>query len=164
MDDRGFTLVEVIVAVLLTGVIVSSVYSVALSSRRGGGKADRRLLGAQASKAVAATLRNYVTADSNLVPGGALTIHGPNVLNPTGVTQWSLHTPGPPAIQTDSLGSVWALATGTHRIECPAAVGSDGPCFLPRILRTAPFNGYIEYTVAAGSPPQVTINVVWTEP
>ena len=46
----GYTLVEVVLAMLLTTVIVTSVFSVALTTKGGGGKAERKLKAAAGAR------------------------------------------------------------------------------------------------------------------
>jgi type II secretory pathway pseudopilin PulG len=157
----GYTIIEVIVSIMLTAVMVSAVFSVALTTKTGGGKADRKLLAGQAERSLTAALRSYVTADT-----ANTAIPGPNAAantgGATGAAGWSIHTA---AVQTDSMGvGTYALAVGTHILACPAAAGADAACFLAKALRNPPFNGTIQYVVAAGSPPQVTVTVNWTEP
>lgn len=162
----GFTLIEVVVSVLLTAVMVSAVFTVALSVKTGGGKADRKLLAGQAERALSATLKGYVTSDNTATN---TVIAGPNACARTGCgtpgpTSWNIHTPG---VQTDSLGDVYALTAAPvgseHVLTCVAAPGADAACFVPKVLRDPPFNGTIKYSVV-GSPPQVIVTVNWTEP
>lgn len=177
----GYTLVEVIMSILLTSVLVSAVFSVALSAKSGGGKADRKLLGAQAVAAMTDALKGYVTGDSNntMVNGPNFHYRGNHTVN-----TWHIHNPG---IQEDhsctvvtspSYGAgaptvggvqdVYALSTGDHCLVCVAssAGGADSACFLPKLLRDPPYNGSIFYTVSAGpnGAPRVQAGVWWTEP
>ncbi|MDX6770257.1 MAG: type II secretion system protein [Elusimicrobiota bacterium] len=164
IDRRaGYTLVEVVIAVLLTSIMVTSVFSVALTSKQGGGKSDRRLVAAQAAKRMTSQLRNFVTGcDCNATTGvcsaASCTIQGPTPR--AGVASWYLNDPTNAV--NDSRGDVWALASGVHTIT--------GTGVLPAWFLAAPFNGSVQYTVdnsvvVNGRPvPQVTLDVVWTEP
>ena len=166
---KGYTIIEVVISILLTAVMVSAVFSVALSSRQSGGKSDRKLLAAQASKTLSMVLRSYVTGE----PANTV-IAGPNAARnllpgpPFAPEMWHVHTPG---VQTDSQGDVYALApypnqgSLVHRLDC--LLPNDSGCFLPKLLRDPPYNGTIQYTVtvpAANAAPQVSVDVNWTEP
>lgn len=164
--DRGYTLIEVVIAVFLTAIVVTSVFSVAVSSSASGGKAERKMLAAQAAKSLSSALKDYVTGDSTISGNG---FQGPNSAN-SGAARWNLHVPG---VQTDSNGAVYALSpwpnvgTTVHTLTCVAAAPNDTTCFMPRALRRAPYNGSISYTVEVASPngpPKITINTTWTEP
>lgn len=161
----GYTLVEVVIALLLSSVMVTAVFSVALTSKQGGGKSDRKLVASQASKRVTAALRNYVTGCScDATTGfcgadcGFAGFEGPTPR--VGVASWYFNDPGNAV--NDSRGDVWALASGVHNIT--------GTGVLPQWFLNAPYNGYVSYSVnnsqvVDGRPvPQVTLNVIWTEP
>lgn len=161
--QAGYTIVEVVVAVLLTSIMVTSVFSVALTSKQGGGKSDRKLVAAQAAKTVTSQLRNFVTGcDCDPVSGAcsaaSCTVQGPTPR--TGVASWYLHDPANNVF--DSMGDKWALTTGVHRIT--------GTGVLPAWFLADPFNGYVEYTVdnsadVNGRPmPKVSLDVQWQEP
>lgn len=174
----GYTLIEVVISILLTAVMVSSVFSIALSTRAGGGKSDRKLLGAQGTKALGAALKGYVaesTAYSNTL------IFGPNAANRGNTPQsWNIDTPGiqedhactitqsgtPAQVTSISIGAeqdVPAMNPGSHCMVCVAAPPNDAQCFVPKLLRDPPFNGVAFYTVT-GTPPQVQIGMFWNEP
>lgn len=166
----GYTLVEVVIATLLTAVMVTSVFSVALTSKQGGGKADRKLVAAQTAKRMTAGLKNFVTGCScdatSGVCGADCGLAG--FLGPTpraGVASWYLNDPTNANAQNriiDSRGDVWALASGVHNVTGPGAI--------PAWFQAAPYNGYVTYSVdnsvvVNGRPvPRVTLDVVWTEP
>jgi prepilin-type N-terminal cleavage/methylation domain-containing protein len=174
MNRRGFTLIEIMVSMILTAIVVSAVFSIALSTRRAGTKADRRQLATHAEKSVAAALRAFVTGDST-----ATVIQGPNAANSN---RWSIDVPNvqqdyvscslDPTTGALTIGArqatAFALATGTHCLVCVAAAGADGGCFLPKELRVPPFNGYVSYTVSGAAAttgaPTVAISVQWREP
>lgn len=168
----GYTLVEVVVAMLLAAIMVTSVFSVALTGKAGGVKSDRRLVAAQAAKSLQQKLASYVCSD----PSNAL-IAGPSA-GPAcamGLCSWSLNVNG----YTDSLGSasnpVYALA--------PAAAPNEhvitGPGIPPpEISAAAPYYGKVSYSVtwptgcytlptspiAATCQPQIKVSVNWSEP
>lgn len=159
----GYTLVEVVIAVLLTSIMVTSVFSVALTSKSGGGKSDRKLLASQAAKRMTSQLRNFVTGcDCDPTTGAcsaaSCTIQGPT--NRGGVASWYLNDPANEVY--DSRGDVWALASGAHTIT--------GTGVLPQWFLNSPYFGSIQYTVdnsamVNGRPmSRVTLDVVWTEP
>lgn len=167
----GYTLVEIVVAVLLTSVMVTSVFSIALTAKTGGTKSDRKIVAAQAAKRMTSQLKNFVTGCSCDPASGACgadcALAG--FLGPTpraGAASWYLNDPTNNV--NDSRGDVWALASGVHNIT--------GTGVLPAQFLAAPYNAYITYTVdnsayASGSCgascrpiPRVTLDVVWSEP
>lgn len=150
------------VAVLLTSIMVTSVFSVALTSKQGGGRMDRRLVAAQAAKRMTSQLRNFVTgcdcnASTGVCSAVSCTIAGPTPR--AGVASWYLNDAANEIY--DDRGDVWALAAGAHTIT--------GTGVLPAWFLAAPYNASIVYTVdnsrvVNGRPmPQVTLDVVWTE-
>lgn len=166
----GYTLVEVVIATLLTAVMVTSVFSVALTSKQGGGKSERKLIASQAAKRMSAGLKNFVTGCScDAVTGacgadcGLAGFEGPTPR--AGVASWYMNDPANPNPDNrivDSRGDVWALADGVHTITGPGAI--------PAWFQAAPYNGRVVYTVdnsviVNGRPvPRVTMDVQWTEP
>jgi type II secretory pathway pseudopilin PulG len=161
--QAGYTLVEVVVAVLLTSIMVTSVFSVALTSKQGGGKSDRKLVAAQAAKTVTSQLRNFVTgcdcdADTGVCVAASCTVQGPTPR--AGVGSWYFNDPANNVF--DDRGDVWALTSGRHVIT--------GTGVLPAWFLAAPYSGSVQYTVdnsvvVNGRPmPRVSLDVVWTEP
>jgi prepilin-type N-terminal cleavage/methylation domain-containing protein len=156
--SRGYTLVEVVVSMLLMSIMVSSVFSLALSARQSGGKSDRRMEASQAAKQMTGLLRNYVTGD----PATTL-IDGPNAKNPA--NRWSLSdsTVSPPIVETCTAGACvpagYALAPGSHTVTG----------VLPGWFAGPPYNAELKYYVGTetidGLPaPQINVWVDWTEP
>jgi prepilin-type N-terminal cleavage/methylation domain-containing protein len=176
----GFTLVEVIVAMLISCVMITAVMGVAITGVRSGGpKNMRRILADQAISQLSGQLKAYVTAcgcspNTGVCPVAPCTtsgtgLDGPNSSN-VGVGTWYLS--GAPGAEVggvattivDSQGATkWALTTGVHTLSN----------VLPAI-EAAPYSGHISYTVtwAAGvgaipgptDVPSVTFNATWTEP
>ncbi|MHB2025275.1 MAG: PilW family protein [Elusimicrobiota bacterium] len=172
INRGGYTLVEVIIALLLTAVIVSAVFSLALTIKAGHVKIDRHLMAQQSSRELTSVLKSYVTADCS-----AATING--ISAPNG--SWSLT--GIPGVHSnpvsDSCGSCYALAPGHHVLSN----------YIPSRLSQAPYNGKICYDVnyagacsidptctntsvaaapcqsaSPAGPPSVCVNVYWVEP
>ena len=142
--EGGYTLIEVVISILLTAIIVASVMSVALSSKSSSVKSDRKIIANEASRALTAMLKGYVTADYN-----QSAVRGPG----TGAGGWKL--PG------DS--SPYALDCGAH---------NNITGILPAWFAGAPYNATISYNVSnsggptcvPGSPPKVDVTVTWSEP
>lgn len=172
--SSGYTLVEVVVAMLISCVMVTAVMGVAITAKQGGVKNTRRLQADQAISQLSAQLKGYVTAcgcnpQSGSCPAPACTtIPGPNTANGSGVASWYLNgAPGAGGTSiVDSMGSKYALTCGTHKLSN----------VLPAI-EASPFNGNITYTVwwPPGQPncpalpgpsgaPIVTFSATWTEP
>lgn len=171
----GFSLVEVMVAMLIGAVMVTAVLGAAVSATQGTAKSNHRAALNQGIAQVSAELKNYVTAcgcvkSTGACPAGNCTlISGPNSNN--GANTWSINlAPGPSGTITDlDYGNGWALACGinggTHRLSgvVPA-------------LEAAPYNGQISYTVswpvggcsatvpANTDAPAITFNATWNEP
>ena len=154
--ESGYTLVEVVIAMLLTSIMVSSVFSVALTAKQSGGKAERRLMATQVNRQMTGMLRNFVTADNS-----ASSLPGPNA----GVNRWSMdNAAATPPINDTSCLNCYALDPGSHTVTG----------ILPSWFAGPPFNATLEYyvagTVAANPPltattsPSVNVTVNWTEP
>lgn len=176
----GYTLIEVMVATLITALLAVATIEVALSTKSNSVRLDRRILANQTSKAVQSALKAYVTGDPNSTATG---LCGPNTLNGGTLNARGMMTSCTRAmwcisnsLMTDSPGGggsnpCYALNPGTHILSCtgmrPPPSLDDRLCLLPYALVQPPYNGYVQYTVtysAAGAPPQVAINVNWTEP
>ncbi|HEX4048634.1 MAG TPA: prepilin-type N-terminal cleavage/methylation domain-containing protein [Elusimicrobiota bacterium] len=166
----GYTLVEVIVAMLISCIMVTAVMGVAVTSKEGSGKAMHHLMFNQGIAQLSAEVKQYVTAcgctKAGACPAPNCTeVLGPNTNN-AGVGTWYLNgAPGAAGNLVDSMGNVWALACGAHTITGVVPT-----------LEAAPYNGSITYTVSypvsgtcAGTPtatdaPAVSFAANWTEP
>jgi hypothetical protein len=133
----------VVVAMLLAAVMITSVFTVALSNKRSGHKQDSQVMAQASTQGVMKILSTYVTADWNQT-----VVSGPN---PRGTNSWSLD--GQDYIDDDRPG-VWALAPGSHTIKGqPGGLDPDG--LLPR-LRGDPYKGSLIYCVQWLNCPQCT--------
>lgn len=156
--SKGFTLIEVIVSVLITAVMVSSVFSISLTSKTSNVKADHTLIAAQASRALATTLQGYVAADPlaskfTCAAEGQGCVTGPSRAGLAPAQSWSL--------AWDTNAGVYALNPGTHTLQG----------YLPRWFEQKPYFAQVQYYVAFIGPggtdtqtPWVNITVTWTEP
>jgi prepilin-type N-terminal cleavage/methylation domain-containing protein len=182
----GYTLVEVVVAMLISCVMMTAVMGVAVTAKQGGGQQAHRMMFNQGIAQLSAQVKEYVTAcGCSAATGGTCPSPGcadPGISGPntgpgiTGVNQWYLQDTsvnpgiydfdGPP-----NAGGVaratWALSCGDHYITgiVPA-------------LEVPPYQGYIHYQVGwptlgtcsvPGVPgkndmPVVQYTAVWTEP
>lgn len=175
----GYSLVEVVVAMLISCIMVTAVMGVAVTSKQGSAKTMHRMLFNQGIAQLSAEVKQYVTGCGCIKSTGACpapqctTILGPNTNN-AGVATWYLNgAPGPGATGRliDSQGPVWALACGVHTITgvfptAPASAALEAP----------PYNGTIQYTVSypiggctASAPsavdvPRIDFAANWTEP
>ncbi len=68
LDSKGFSLAEILVAILLTAIVSLGVISVALSSKQGGSIANNTLIGSDSSRRLADKLKQFVTADTSCAP------------------------------------------------------------------------------------------------
>jgi len=137
----GFTLLEVVVAMLLIGIMSVMCMPAFLTGRMADGRANRSVAAADAVRRLAEELKLYVTADPALA-------NGPG----TGVDGWFL--PG------DTSG-LRALESGVHNLDLAHQASWAAPI--------APLGGALSYTVAvrstpAGPQPTVTFLVSWQEP
>lgn len=137
---------------LLTAVMVSSVMSVALTTKKSSGKADRRLIADEQARRLSLLLQNYVTGDTGTCTPICY-----------GGTSWQLPSPMQDDCGTGSWPTVcYALSPGSHTVRN----------LLPDWLEDAPYNGTITYfvgqsqtyAVANGSVPVVSITVNWADP
>lgn len=136
--EGGYTLVEVIIAMLLVLIMSSAIMGTALTGRQSTGRTVRRAQAAQAVRRVAEALKVYRTADTAAAagPGGA----------PNG---WGL--PG------DSCGCA-AFQNGVHNLS-PAV-------WTPELTAQGGAISYTVTTAntALGPQPTVAFNATWTEP
>lgn len=123
----GQTLIEVVMATLISAMTTTAVFSVLLSSFYSTAKADKRDAAAMVLKRAQDTLKSYVSVDplnSNMING----LPGAGG-SPTG--RWSADTSGN-----------WALAAGSHNISALLSgtvltggtfsyLVADNPCFKP---------------------------------
>lgn len=156
---------------LISCIMVTAMFSVALTSRQGTGKSDRRLIAAQAARQVTSQLRAYVTGcGCDVVTGACSSVNndctmmtGPNTSR-SGVATWYFNSPtaSPPVL--DDQGDVYALKAG------PGGLTHTITGMLPSWFEGAPYNARVTYRVTvpatfSGRPqPQVDVSVNWTEP
>ena len=168
----GYTLVEVIVAMLISCVMVTAVMGVAITAKQSTGENMRRLQADQGIAQLSGQLKGYVTAcgcnpQTGSCPAPACTtILGPNTAN-AGAATWYLNSDNPAQNSIrDSVGDKYALMCGNHVITG-----------LVPAIEAAPYNGGIRYSVwwPPGAPncpalpgptgaPIVTFSANWTEP
>ncbi|MDD5656527.1 MAG: type II secretion system protein [Elusimicrobia bacterium] len=180
---RAYTLVEVVIAILLSTVMISAVLSVGLSNKSSGGKLDRRLVASQAEHSTLQLLKNYVTADPFSGYSLSSSIAGPNGGGSAGPCGWTLDK----GDLVDDYGGAcpvsgccWALAPGVHGIT--GAAGKPG--LVPPLIFAPPYNGTLSYDVTwlkagvvnpggcynppnpipSDCTPEVKVSVDWSEP
>jgi len=148
-DEGGFSLVETMIATLLISVVVTSVFSLALTSKVSSIRVDRRSVAIQAITQAREKLKAYVTADK----GGAIT--GPNA-------NWRL--------PEDDCGPTAEYAVGTCPSNCSALdiCAHNVTRLLPVRERSAPIKMRLIYTVtkankADGEGHKVIFNSSWEE-
>ncbi len=135
---KGFTLAEVVIAMLVVMVAAPASRATAMTGRQAAGRTGRRVQAAQAARGVAEALKLYQPADITAAPGPG----GP----PNG---WGL--PG------DLCGCA-ALRNGVHNLS--AAV------WAPDLAAQGGNISYTVTTKATALGPQPTaaFDVTWTEP
>ena len=149
------TMVEVIVAVLVSSFMVTSLVSVALTARIDDARSERKILAVVGLREVSSMLANFVTADT-----GVATIRGPG----GGPGGWSM-TSGP---IIDHFGGVGGC--GAPRNDYALAIGDHCLTGVLETFEAPPYNARVVYRVnnaeiVNGSPlPAVTLTIAWTEP
>lgn len=136
---------------LLTSVMVTSIFSVVLTTKTGGAKGERKIKAGAGARQVSAQLRNYVTADETA--SGAFA--GPG----TGGNSWSM-TSGSVVDACPGGGSAcYALAAGSHTLTGILGTFENSPY-------NARVNYHVQYaaTVNGRPVPAVTVTTTWTEP
>lgn len=156
----GYTLVEVMVAMLLTSIMVTSVFSVALTAKTGGTKGDGKIKAGAGARQVAALLKNYVTAET----GNASTtvIAGPC----TGATNnWSMTCNGIVDSCPGGGSNCYALAPGTHTLTGVMGDFENAPNATPP-GKSARVSYHVDWSqMVNGRPaPAVSITTTWVEP
>ena len=142
---------------LLTSIMVLSVFSVALTVKTGGNKGDSKLKAAAMTRQVASMLKNYVTGETGTASTAA--IPGPCA---GAVNNWSLTCNGITDNCPGGGTACYALADGKHTL-----VGVNPTFEGPQ---PGGRNGQTSYTVDGsiqvnGRPvPQVTITTTWSDP
>jgi prepilin-type N-terminal cleavage/methylation domain-containing protein len=150
LTDDGYTLVEVVIAMLLVSIMVTSVFSVALTAKQGGGKGVRKLLAAQGAKQVSGVLKNFVTGDETTTM----------IAGPGGGNGWAMSNGVVTAACPGGGTNCYAMASGTHTLTG----------VLPAWFEAAPYNARVRYfvnnsvTINGRPMPNVTITTDWTEP
>lgn len=129
-DRKGFTLVETVFAVLLISVVVTSIFSLALTSRGASKKTGKRAQALFYSRQAMEKLKAYVTADTTLSIGPS--------------SNWKF--PGDTCSGCTGSPNCWALANCTHDISAmlPATCSSS-----VQICQAAPVSATLKYTVTA---------------
>ena len=149
----GFSLVEVVIAVLLISVVVTSVFSVTLTAKTASKKTERRSSALAYTRQVQEMMKSYVREP---VAAG--------MTDPSGGTTWQM--PGDSCntgLGTCATATCYAMEPCTHDLTSllPATCSNTvGFC------SGAPVNGKITYTVTgggAGGSLKVQFGVTWDE-
>ncbi|MFA5140450.1 MAG: type II secretion system protein [Elusimicrobiota bacterium] len=131
---KGFTLVETLVAVLLIAIVVTSVFSLALTSKGASVKTGRREQALFYTRKAMEKLKAYVTGDETFAAAG------PNYARDPG-RPWAI--PEDACGGCGGAGQCWALdPTCTH----------DLTLMLPAKLRDAPISMTLGYAVTNDPP------------
>ncbi len=147
-------MVEVMVAMLLTSIMVTSVFSVALTVKTGGSKGERKIKAAAGARQIAAQLKNYVTGDPTNT-----TILGPG--QGAGAASWSMDSG---TVDDTSCMNCYALTAGSHTLTG----------VLPASFEASPYNARVIYFISTTDTitdgvntrpiPSVSITTTWNEP
>lgn len=139
---------------LITAVMITSVFSVSLSTRRNDVRADRRLIAEQAARQLTGSLQEYVTADKSAATNiaGIVGYNAPN-------GSWQFGA-GTSVAETNNCNpvSTYALCPGSHTLTN----------YLPSWFEQAPFNAHAVYYVSinsmfGSSDTWVSAAVTWDE-
>lgn len=145
-NRRGFTLVETLIAVLLISVVVTSVFSLALTSRVSSTKTQRRAVGLLYTRRAMEKVKAYVTADASA--GMAATVGAP--------ANWKIAEDLCNTGEANCASATcWALEACKH----------DVSPMLPAGLSDPPISMKLTYTVtnAAGGAKKVNFQLTWDE-
>jgi prepilin-type N-terminal cleavage/methylation domain-containing protein len=173
----GFSLVEMLVAILLTAIIVTATFSALLLTKADLGGSDNQMTVSQAQQQLLRTLQNYQAAS---ISGNDVN-SGPNQTGLCGsgsANTWCLTKPYESGVAcsgsnclSSSLCSSNVCAGNSYALAI--GCGHNVTAWLPATLQAAPFNGVMCYTVtdqSGSSPyaqsqfiPQVNVTVQWTK-
>lgn len=173
-ERNGYSLVELVIAMLISCLMITAVMGVAVTSKRGGVKGMHRLMFNQGISQLSAQVKQYVTACGCspatgvcdpvgcAIPGNL----GPNAFR-SGAATWNLtggalrDFAGPPP--NGAPQDVYAMKCGSHYVTGVVPT-----------LEAAPYNGYIRYdvswpggcpaSVGATDTPMVTFSANWDDP
>ena len=164
VSTSGYTLVEVIVALLISCVMVTAMFSVALTAKGGSGKSARTIIANQGLAQVTSMLRGFATGcgcdvNSGNCPAPDCTLlSGPNV---GAANTWSMDGFSGVVAEAPAMSNKYAYTLGVHTLTGVLPAWFEGP----------PYGAVFTYTVTApyttpeGRPiPKVTAKVDWTEP
>lgn len=142
---------------LLTTIMVTSVFSVALTAKTGGTKGEGKIKAGAGARQVAALLKNYVTAETGTA--STTVIEGPCA----GATNnWSITCNGIVDSCPGGGSNCYALAAGTHTLT---GVMGDFEA-APPLGKSARVSYHVDWSqMVNGRPaPAVSITTTWVEP
>ncbi|MBI5246117.1 MAG: hypothetical protein HY923_02975 [Elusimicrobia bacterium] len=142
------------VAMLLTSVMVTSVFSVALTVKTGGNKGERKLKAAAGARLIASQLKNFVTGDPTSTVAG---LTGPGV----GTNKWSMDGGG---VDDTSCVDCYALTPGSHTLTGILGATFEGAPFNARVIYFVTATDTITDGVNTRPVPSVSITTTWTDP
>ena len=167
---RGFTFVEVLVAVFIGAIVAAGIFSVAVTGARSTVRIDHKTIAAASERSLSNQLKGFVTSYYDYSAGDFIT---------TGVGEIA----GPANSNLDKTSWMWAGYGGTSiadAMTAPATCGTQ--CYalavgthtltgyLPSWFEAAPYKARISYyvLVPAGAPdqlavPYVSITTTWNE-
>lgn len=173
--QSGFSLVEMVVAILLTAVIVTGTFSALLLTKANLGNSDNQMSINFVQRQLLETLKNYQSA-SIAGPNNVDYNSGPNQRGSCGST-WCLTPPGESGTACSGANCPASCASGACQANSYAlqtGCGHNVTKWLPQAIQGAPYNGVMCYTVTDTSGlnsadqsqfrPQVNVTVQWTEP
>lgn len=155
--EAGYTMVEVMVAMLLTSIMVTSVFSVALTVKTGGSKGERKIKAAAGARQIAAQLKNYVTGDpaNTVIPGPG-----------AGTNSWSMTsgTVTDDCACTSCAANCYALAAGSHTLTGVLPASFEASPYNARVIYFISTTDTISDGVNTRPVPSVSITTTWNEP
>ena len=158
MRGKGFTLVEVVVAMLVMATAAFGIMGVLLSARKTQASSDRRQVANFYAQLLRETLKEYVIAypSSGTPVSGDLT-----TLRTTINGSWFCPSSNTTCEKLPGDGCSWALDASCN----PHTADSLLPAWFSGASGSI-YNGHMTYTVTAGADggKSVVINVTWTEP
>lgn len=186
--SHGNTLIEVSIAMFIAAIIASSVFSIALTTKRDSGKGMRKLAASQATRQLTGQLKDFVTADTTNTNNSI--ISGP-MSNTPGVASWywspiagspykdDCGTCGTPTPNCLDSGCTFSSPSTCYALAANMPSGSSSHTIqgiLPSWFSAAPYCARITYWVsnkttlntttcgpATNCEPLVTVTVNWNE-
>lgn len=174
LSASGFTLTEVVVAILLTGIIVTGTFSAILITKKTPEVSTNRVLAAMSQRQLLETLQNYQTAS---YCSSSVAV---NALCPSNDPTWIMGPNGNWALPGDTCQACSGPTCGCNQPQCASGPGCyaletncshDVTDLLPSFMSGPPYFAKMCYTVVNTDNsgvqdnfrPEVSVQLLWNE-